>query len=313
MIVARRSSDLRELPGPFALSVGVFDGVHRGHAAILEALGREARAEGASSVVVFLHPHPKAVLRPAHAPAHLSTPEERIELIGRHGPDAVFAFPFDRETASLEPGAFLERLVPEGERLAVLVVGYDFRMGRGRSAGYEELRSEGHEEGFRVVRVGAVGDGEPTSSSRIRELLEHGEVAAAARLLGHPYLIRGTVVPGRGVGRTLDFPTANVDVGDSRKLLPKFGVYAVRVRIPGEAEARPGVMNRGVRPTFGGSEPTLEVHLPGFEGDLVGAVLDVEVVERIREERAFDGPGALAARIGQDVEEARKILERREI
>lgn len=313
MIVAEHSSDLRRLPGPLAVSVGVFDGVHRGHAAILEALAREAAAEGASSVVVFLHPHPLAVLRPAHAPPQLSTPEERIELLGRHGPDAVFAFPFDRETAALDPAEFLRGLVPEGKRLVALVVGYDFRMGRGRSAGYEELRALGDQAGFRVVRVGPAGGREPFSSTQVRQLLERGEAAVAAELLGHPYLIRGTVVPGRGVGRTLEFPTANVDVGDSRKLLPKFGVYAVRVRISGEGSARPGVMNRGVRPTFGGSEPTLEVHLPGFEGDLVGRVLDVELVARIREERAFEGPQALAARIGQDVEEARKMLERREI
>jgi riboflavin kinase/FMN adenylyltransferase len=186
-------------------------------------------------------------------------------------------------------------------------------MGKDRSGGFEELTAAGEARGFRVVRVGpTLGNGEPISSSRIRELIASGSVREAAGLLGHPYLVEGTVVAGRGIGRTLHFPTANADVEDTRKLLPKFGVYAVHVRILSGDEketSRPGVMNLGVRPTFGTSEPVLEVHLPKFEGDLLGKRLALELVERIREERAFDGPEALAARIEEDVEEARKILE----
>lgn len=314
MIVARAREDLSGLGGPFALCIGVFDGVHRGHAAMVDALRREARPDGARSVVVVLHPHPLEVLRPEVAPPVLTSPAERVELLERQAPDAVFLFPFSRETAGLDPAGFLERALPAGGRLAVLVVGYDFRMGKGRAAGYEELRTLGEERGFRVVRVGPEGGEEPVSSTRIRALLHEGRVAEANRLLGHRYLVRGRVVPGRGVGRTLDFPTANVDVEETRKLLPRMGVYAVLVRIPGEgARTRPGVMNRGVRPTFGGTDPTLEVHLPEFRGDLVGREIAVEIVERIREERAFDGPEALAARIQEDVREARKILENRQI
>ncbi|MGQ0722369.1 MAG: riboflavin biosynthesis protein RibF [Candidatus Eiseniibacteriota bacterium] len=314
MIVFRHRDELRDLPGPFGVTVSVFDGVHRGHVAIVRALQRECALDGASAVVVALDPHPLEVLRPEKAPRLLTTAEERVELLARHGAAAVFVFAFSRETAALAPAEFLTRLLPENARLSTLVVGHDFRMGKGRAAGYEELREQGETAGFRVIRVGPEGGEEPVSSTRIRELVAEGAVADAAKLLGHPYLARGVVVKGRGIGRTLDFPTANVDVGDRRKLLPAFGVYAVRVRIAGDpGEARPGALNRGTRPTFDGGEPTMEVHLPGFEGDLIGRTLSIEFVDRIRDERRFDGPEALAARIEVDLREARKILEKHEI
>jgi riboflavin kinase/FMN adenylyltransferase len=314
VIVVRRREELAALPGPFGVTVGVFDGVHRGHVAIVQTLQRECARDGDSSVVVMLDPHPLEVLRPESAPRLLTTADERTELLARHGPSAAFIFTFTKDTASLSPDDFLASLLPDGADLSVLVVGYDFRMGKGRAAGYEELREQGHAAGFRVARVGPEGGERPVSSTRIRELVAQGAVAEAAKLLGHRYLARGVVVRGRGVGRTLDFPTANVDVGDARKLLPAFGVYAVRVRIAGEGgPPRPGVLNRGTRPTFDGGEPSLEVHLPGFEGDLVGRTLSVEFVDRIREERRFAGPGELAARIEEDVAEARKILEQHEI
>ncbi len=309
MIVARSVEDL-PLRGALAISVGVFDGVHRGHRAVFDALRREASDADASALVVTLDPHPLAVLRPDKVPPLLTTADERVRLIADAAPDAVLVHRFDRETAALSPASFLGGLVPEAASLKALVVGYDFRMGKDRSGGFEELSRVGEERGFRVIRVDPTLEaGEPISSSRIRARVGEGRVREAARLLGHPYVVEGTVVKGRGIGRTLEFPTANVDVGDRRKLLPEFGVYAVLVRILDETgEARPGVMNRGVRPTFGVGEPAIEVHLPGFDGDLLGRRLSVAIVERIREERTFAGPEDLSARIGEDVEEARRIL-----
>jgi riboflavin kinase/FMN adenylyltransferase len=182
-------------------------------------------------------------------------------------------------------------------------------MGKDRSGGYEELAALGAAEGFTVTRVGASkGDGDPISSSRIRDLLAEGRVDEAATLLGHPYRILGMVRPGSGRGRFLAFPTANVAVAEEAKLLPASGVYALRAKLPGEASFRPAVMNWGTRPTFGGGEPVLEVHLPGWNGDLSGAELVLDLVARIRPERRFEGPDALRAAIAADVREARKIL-----
>jgi riboflavin kinase/FMN adenylyltransferase len=314
--VTRGIEALDRIRRPLAISLGVFDGVHRGHAAVFAALRREADALRAAGVIVTLNPHPLEVVRPEIAPRLLTTPEERVRLLETHAPDAVVVCPFDRETADLAPLSFLERLVPNGGRLAALVVGHDFRMGKDRAAGYEKLRKAGRQRGFRVVRVDPVREnGGPISSSRIRRLVEGGRLTEAEELLGHPYGLQGRVVPGRGVGRTLSFPTANVDVGDDRKLLPRFGVYAVRVRTLSEeatGDPWPGVSNIGVRPTFGKSDPVVEVHLPDFTGELTGLVLGVEFVERIRDEETFPNPRALAKRISADVERAREILRDRE-
>ncbi len=312
MIVASRLEELASVEGPLALTIGVFDGMHRGHRAVTDLLRAEAGAESAFTLVVTLDPHPLEVLRPGDAPPLLTTPPERVHLLGRAGVDGVFVFPFRRETAALSPEEFLAAVTPARARLVVLVIGHDFRMGRGREAGFEELAKLGEARGFRVTRTPAMrGDGEAVSSTRIRTLLREGRVREAAELLGHAYLVEGEVVPGRGIGRTLDFPTANVDGKDARKLLPAPGVYAVRVEIAREGGVeRPGVMNLGTRPTFGPGETALEVHLPGFTGDLVGERLRVALVERLRDEQRFEGPGALRAQIAQDVREALRILER---
>ena len=312
MIVAADARELDTLRGDLAVSIGVFDGVHRGHQAVLETLHREAAEMHARTLVVTLDPHPVEVLRPGSGPPLLTTPAERCGLFEKFGgsPDAVLVQRFDRSIAALTAEEFLRRVAPGGARLRLLVVGHDFRMGRDRSGGPEELAELGSRAGFRVVRVSAsFDDGSPVSSSRIRSLVAEGGVQEAADLLGHPYRIEGVVVRGRGIGRTLDFPTANVDIPDVRKLLPAHGVYAVRVGLPGERASRPGVMNLGVRPTFGeGGAAKLEVHLPGFDGDLVGSQVGVDLIARIREERRFSGPDALAAAIAADVREARKIL-----
>jgi riboflavin kinase/FMN adenylyltransferase len=298
-----------ELVGRVAASLGVFDGVHRGHRAVVRALRSVAREVEASSLVVTFDPHPAQILRPDSAPLLLTTAPERVRLLRREGVDAVHVVRFDRATADLSPQEFLARMLPEGAELRALVIGHDFRMGKGRAAGYEELVEIGRVDGFRVERVDPTSeDGGPVSSSRIRERVAAGDVAEAAEMLGRPYGIEGKVVSGRGIGRTLDFPTANVDVEDERKLLPALGVYAAFVRLGLSDDPRWAVVNRGVRPTFGPTDPVLEVHLPGFEGDLVGQTLTLELIDRIRPEVRFEGPEALADQIRKDLEAARRIL-----
>jgi riboflavin kinase/FMN adenylyltransferase len=228
----------------------------------------------------------------------------------RAAPDALLVYPFDAQTAELSAVEFLARVTPPAAILVALVLGHDFRMGRDRAGGYSELKAAGERAGFDVVRVPPQSvAGEIVSSSRIRELVAAGRVREAAELLGHRVVLAGRVVSGRGVGRTLDYPTANVDGEDRRKLLPKFGVYAVWARLlNGEEADLPGVMNVGTRPTFGAAEPTVEVHLPDFRGDLVGRTLSLRIVDWIRPERPFANAEDLARRIAQDVAEARRIL-----
>lgn len=311
MIVTERVEDLARLSRPLAITPGVFDGCHLGHRAVFDLLQREAAQLDAAPVIVTLYPHPLEILRPADAPLLLTTRAERVDLLAESSPAAILIQNFRRETAMLTAAEFLRAIVPSSMRLAILVVGFDFRMGRDRTGGFEELAQLGRDDGFRVVRAEpAVLNGEPVSSTRIRALLKQGQVRAAAELLGYRYRIQGKVVRGRGVGRTLDYPTANVDVEDERKLLPLPGVYAVLAKVLEEDGAlRPGVMNIGTRPTFGLEEMKIEVHFPGFEGDLAGRTLRIELVDRIRDEKRFPGPEELRERIALDVEVARKILQ----
>ena len=309
MIVVRDPAEVRRLAGPFAAAVGVFDGIHLGHRAVFAELRAAADAAGASTIVVTFDPHPAVVVRPDAAPLLLTTADERLRLLEAEGLDAACVVRFDRETAGLTAEGFLDRWLPAEGALRVLAIGHDFRMGKGRAAGYEELLTIGERRGFQVLRVGPRREGgETISSSRIREVVRTGDVAAAARMLGRPYGVEGRVVPGRGIGRTLQFPTANVDVADERKLLPPHGVYAAWADLGDEQGARWAVVNRGVRPTFGATDPVLEVHVPGFEGDLRGRLVRLELVERIRPEITFPGPEELAARIRADLVEARRIL-----
>jgi riboflavin kinase/FMN adenylyltransferase len=299
MIVTERVEDLAPL------------GCHLGHRAVFDLLRREAEPLGAAPVIVTLDPHPLEILRPQDAPSLLTTRAERVDLLAESSPAAILVHAFRRETAMLTASEFLRAIVPSPLRLALLVVGFDFRMGRDRTGGFEELSALGKEEGFRVVRAEpAIANGEPISSTRIRGLLKQGQIRAATELLGHRYRIQGQVVRGRGIGRTLDYPTANVDGEDGRKLLPLPGVYAVLAKVLEEGGAlRPGVMNIGTRPTFGLEELKIEVHFPGFDGDLSGCTLRIEIVDRIRDEKRFPGPEELRKRIALDVEVARKILQ----
>lgn len=290
-----------------AVSIGMFDGVHRGHQAVLAEAREAADRAGASLLAFTFDEHPRTVLAEEPPGPRLSSPGTRVALLRAAGVDAVRVLRFRRELAAKSPRQFLlDHVLPFG-RLAALVVGYDFAMGRDRAGTAAHLTGLGAESGFTVRSVPPVFfGGSPISSSRIRNALAGGQVEEAARLLGRPYRVVGLVVSGDGRGRMLGFPTANLAVED-RLLLPGGGVYAVR--IGGVSPATwPAVLNLGLRPTFGGGPVTAEAHLIGFTGDLLGRRLKVEFVARIREERRFEGPGALIEQIARDVGAARARL-----
>jgi riboflavin kinase / FMN adenylyltransferase len=295
-----------------SVAIGIFDGVHLGHRAILERALARAHAPGTKGrcTVVSFDPHPDVVLaREGFRPPLPLTPlDEKRALLMALGIDAFVVLPFTRELASLTPEDFVDRYLVRPYAPAWLVVGEGFALGRGRSGTCDRLRAIGATRGFEVEEVPLIQlDGAPISSTRIRERLGQGDVAGAERLLGRRYRIRGRVVTGDGRGRTLGFPTANLELGEEQ-LVPADGVYAVLASIDGAPEWIPAAMSIGLRPTFGGQTRTLEVHVLDWSGDLVGRRLAVEFVAWLRPERRFDGPEPLIAAMRDDVAATRRLL-----
>jgi riboflavin kinase/FMN adenylyltransferase len=296
------------------VTMGTFDGVHRGHHAVLAEVTRRARAGGLASVLVTFEPHPLAVVNPAAAPKLLTLPEEKRALVAAQGIEQFVLMPFTPAVAQLDAEAFVGRL-RDTYAMRELVMGYDHGFGRGRAGDVELVRRLAQQQGFGMAVVDAVKDnGQPISSTLIRTALAHGDLDAAARWLGRSYGIRGTVVRGAGRGRTIGIPTINLASPDTRKLLPPDGVYAVFVTIgkreTGNEKRYGGMMNQGPRPTFGEESRTLEVHLFDFDGELYGEVVDVEWVRRLRAVQAFPSRDALVAQLERDRQAARAALNR---
>lgn len=314
MIVVRGTEHWRDqaaqaaLQGGPVLTAGNFDGVHRGHQALIAETRALARELSAPSAVLTFDPAPRDVLRPENGIPRIQSLERKLEHLARTGIDAVVVQPFDLALAGLDAASFARRL-RDHLGVVAMVVGHDFRFGRGRQGGADTLRSE---LSIPVRELEALVDEHgPISSSRVREALKEGRVADAARLLGHPHELVGRVTRGDQRGRLIGFPTANLspsEGGGLGGLLPPNGVYAVRVRgISGE-QPLPGVANLGTRPTFEGQGQRLEVHLLDFEGDLYDREMVVELIERLRPEQRFPSVDALIAQIRQDAEEARSVL-----
>lgn len=291
-----------------AVAIGNFDGVHLGHRRLLDTARTLAGARGAPAALLTFEPHPARVLSPAYAPPLIATPARKIALLEETGIDAVVIQPFDRAYAATTPETFVQRDLLDGLEAADVVVGQDFTFGRGRAGNVEVLaRLAGDRARVHPVPTVTAG-GVPVSSSKIRELVLEGRVAQAAALLGRPFLLDGVVVPGRGRGRTIGVPTANV--APETELVPASGVYAVLAAAEGLEGVHGGAANIGVKPTFGTEEPTVEVHLFDVRPDLYGRRIAVAFLERLRGERRFPGPEALVAQIRRDVEEARAIAAR---
>ena len=288
------------------VTVGTFDGVHRGHQAVLAEVTRRARANGLTSVLVTFEPHPLAVVNPAAAPQLLTLADEKQELVAAQGIQQFVLMPFTPAVAQLDAEAFVRRLCDE-YAMRELVMGYDHGFGRGRAGDVELVQRLARAQSFAVAVVDAVRDqGQPISSTLIRTALAHGDLDSAGRWLGRRYGIRGDVVRGAGRGRTIGVPTLNLAPPDSRKLLPPDGVYAVHVKVSSRQFG--GMMNQGPRPTFGEHARTLEIHLFDFDGELYGETVDVEWIRRLREVQAFPSREALVAQLERDRQAARVSL-----
>jgi riboflavin kinase/FMN adenylyltransferase len=289
-----------------AVAIGNFDGVHRGHQAVIRAAVDWARARQAPALVATFDPHPSRFFRPESPPFALTTLDQRLKLIESLGADGAVVIPFTRELAGLSAEAFVDTWLMALLKPRHLVTGADFSFGHRRSGNAETLRELGRPRGFSTEALAPVVDGGGVvSSTRVREALVAGEAEEAARLLTRPFAIRGRVIHGDKRGRTIGVPTANMELGDY--LRPRFGVYAVEVLLPDGVVAG-GVANLGIRPMFDPPRLLLETWIFDWEGDLYGQEVDVRLIRFLREERKLSGLDALKAQIAEDARAARDAL-----
>lgn len=315
-------TEWRDLPDRLrgaAVAIGAFDGVHRGHQAVIAQARAAADRLGAPLAVVSFAPHPRRWFQPDAAPFRLMTPGQMARALEPPGVDRLYLLPFDADMAALTDEAFAREVLsgPQVARSAVgqqnglgirhAVVGFDFTFGKGRTGSPEGLRRHGEALGFGVTVVDRVDDpdGLKLSSSGVREALKAGDMARAAAILGRPFAIEGEVIHGDKRGRTIGVPTANIAMGDYMR--PAYGVYATRTRLP-DGRVIDGVANLGVRPMFEIAQPLLEVWLFDFDGDLYGQTVETELVALLRGEMTFDSLDALKVQIDRDAEAARAVL-----
>lgn len=289
------------------LTVGTFDGVHEGHKALIQRIVNVATSQMKRSVVVSFDPHPRDILQPGSQGIQLlTTLDERAAMLSDLGVDLLVVIPFTRDFSLLSSEEFIRDILWKRIGMSHIIIGYDHHFGRNREGGIATLRQMGQDLGFFVESVEKqdIGNTAVSSTAARKALKEDGDVTRVAAYLGRGYELTGTVVHGQKRGRILGFPTANLRLHDSRKIVPKTGVYAVDVRY-GEQSWR-GMLNIGTRPTFtDNNRQTIEVHLIGFEGDLYGQQLTVRFIQRIRDERPFEGMEALIAQLLDD----RKVCE----
>ena len=305
--------DLNKLEKPLhnpVLTIGNFDGVHKGHLVLFEKVKERAGAIGGQSAVMTFEPHPIRVMKPGNGPLLITPTSQKLDLIGQTGIDIIFCIPFTREFAATSAEEFVKHILVEKIGVKELVVGYDYTFGRNREGNTRLLMDMGDKLGFTVHYIGPVHiDHTLVSSTSIRKLVEEGQLSEAKKLLGRDYQIQGTVIKGQNRGgRLLGYPTANLQLVD--ELFPKQGVYAVTVIIDGKTYE--GVTNIGLNPTFGNGALSLETHVLDFHGDILGKTIKVNFLQRLRDEKTFDSIGALSDQIAQDVEQARVLLRARE-
>lgn len=303
------ATDLSAFPAHLeggVVAIGNFDGVHRGHQAVLGAALEVARQHDIPAYAMTFEPHPRTVFNPANPVFRLTPAPAKAELMRAFGLDGMLVLPFDREFAGLEAEAFVDSILMEQLKISHAVTGYDFHFGRARAGTPDFLRQSGDTRGFGVSIVSAEQDegAEVISSSRIRDALGAGDLALANGLLGYRWFVEGDVQHGEKRGRDLGYPTANIRLGDECTL--KHGIYAVKAEVDGQRHD--GVASFGRRPTFDNGAPLLETFLFDFDGDLYGKTLRISLVSFLRPEQKFETADALVRQMDQDSEEARAAL-----
>ncbi|MBM3888513.1 MAG: bifunctional riboflavin kinase/FAD synthetase [Verrucomicrobia bacterium] len=307
MEVIHSFDQLRQHGQRFCLAIGVFDGVHRGHQAVIRAALEDAQTCGARAAVVTFAPHPMRILAPSRAPLSLTSTPHKLALIGQLGVPVCLVIRFNREFAAVSPEDFIEMVASRTPDLQTICVGSRFHFGKDRRGNTALIRALSAGRSFRLHELPSVTlEGEVISSTAVRLAVSAGDLDKAAKMLGRPFSILGTVVGGDRRGRKLGFPTANLD--RHNEVAPPNGVYAVRARVAGQL--RPGLVNIGVRPTVSSHAraPLLELHVLDFSGDLYRQDVEVFFIARLRDEKKFPSLDDLRAQIERDVQQARNIL-----
>ena len=306
MELLRSIPELARLRGPLFLAIGVFDGVHRGHQAVISTSADHARVANGTPVVVTFDPHPEKVLRPQAAPHLLSATKHKIALIRALGVEHLLIITFDKQFAATEPEDFVAQLVNHSKPLREICVGHEWSFGKNRRGNLDLLKGLGAKSSFDVVGIPPVKiNGAVVSSTAIRQAVEKGDLAKAAEMLGREYTILGTVTHGDNLGKKIGFPTANLSAHSEQ--FPPNGVYAAKAWVDGELYR--GVINLGVRPTVSGgkAERVLEIYLFDFNRDIYGHDVEVHFLKFLRPEKKFENLDALVQQIRQDVQQAREI------
>ncbi len=293
---------------PSVVTVGTFDGVHLGHKKLIGSLNRIAEEKNLKSTLITFDPHPRVVLqqKPSFQFKLLTKLEERLELLQNEGLDRVIIAKFSREFSELDFKYFIKNILLEQVGAKILIVGYDHGFGRDRSGNFDELQKISNKNDFTVIREGAFTQNEVIiSSSNIRKFVEKGNVMDAAAMLGRPYSMSGVVVRGEGRGKKLKFPTANLQIDNGYKLVPKIGVYAVDCVINNKVFR--GMSNIGTKPTFGGIHKTIEINIFDFNKNIYGEKIEVNLLKRIRNERKFKNGQELVNQLEKDKNKCIKI------
>ncbi len=289
------------------VTIGSFDGVHKGHVKIIENLVASAKQEGLLAVVLTFYPHPRKVVQPETKIELLNSLEEKAALLESLGVDYLVVYPFTEDFSRLSPEAYVKDILVDGLHCKKIIIGYDHRFGRNRKATLEDLLKFGEEHDFYIEEIEAQQlDRVAISSTKIRQALHEGEIEKANYYLGYEYTLSGTVVSGNRLGRKIDFPTANLSVGEKDKLIPREGVYIVKCFI--DEIWVYGMMNIGTNPTVSGKEQRIEVHFLNFSGDLYQKELKVQLLKRLRDEQRFESIDALKNQLEKDREQSTKWI-----
>tara|TARA_B110000240_G_C13486007_1_gene447438 strand:+ start:630 stop:1559 length:930 start_codon:yes stop_codon:yes gene_type:complete len=292
---------------PSILTLGTFDGVHKGHQKILKKLKYEAKKDNLKSIVLTFFPHPRTVLNPDFNLKLINTIEERTRLFEKSKIDILITHPFDKNFSELSPDQFVKNILVNKLKIKKILIGYDHRFGKNRTAGFKDLKIFGLKYGFEVIEISVEEKNKVSiSSTKIRNSIIEGDIKTAKSYLGYDFSLKGEVVNGNAIGRTIGFPTANLNINQDYKLIPKNGVYLIRTILEGKKVY--GMMNIGVKPTLKSKDTSIEVNLFEWGGDLYGKVIEVFILYYIREEKKFDSLIKLGNQIKLDKKTCIKLI-----